>query len=200
MAIDAFLQLYRDAAGQNAVVGECSDSVFVNAIELTEFSMDALSRIEVDIRATVPPRSGTTPTTDKGAEETADSFSFSIEKQFDTSSTDLFLNYCANYGAQAQSPRPETFEKIPLQFKKGVVSLCVGGQPRKRADHAYLTLEFTDLYVVKYELKLGDKNIAKENIDFYFSTYKMTYRRQQPDGTLIAVTPRGYDFEHNQKL
>jgi type VI protein secretion system component Hcp len=204
MAIDAFLQLYRDEAGKNPVVGECLDSVFTGAIQLNEFSMDALSRLEVDVRTQKAPLPTTSPTTtpdtEPAAEETVDSFSFSIEKQFDTSSTDLFLNYCANYGAVAEVPRPTQFQKIPLQFKKGIVSLCIGGHKRTSAQNAYLTLEFTELYVTKYEIKLNDKNIAKEDIEFYFQSYTMTYRKQQPDGTLKTLAPRGYKFDTNEKL
>src|SRR5262245_24560237 len=122
MAIDAFLQLYKDEAGTQMVAGECTDTVFKGAIEILEFSLDAISSVDVDVNlqkpapTTTTPKPGEPPPVETPDEEEAESFSFSIEKQFDTSSTDLFLNYCAKAKGK------------PEPFKKAVVSLCVGGK------------------------------------------------------------------------
>ncbi len=173
MAIDAFLQLYKGAGKDDAVSGECMDSVFRGAIQLSEFSLDALSRIETDEEFRRVSETKTGPQADGPEEELTDSFSLSIEKEFDTSSTDLFLNYCW------------TAKKQPQTFKKGIVSLFLGSRQWKKPEHAYLTLEFSDLYVVKWELSLDAKNILNEKVEFNFDGYKMTYRGQShTDGTV----------------
>jgi len=193
MAIDAFLQLFKDEAGTQQVPGECMDAVFKGAIEISEFDLDALSSVDVDAAAQksaptpTTPKPGEAPAVETPEEETSESFSFSIEKQFDTASTDLFLNYCAKAKGK------------PEPFKKAVVSLCVGGKQRKVKEDAYLQLEFTEVTVVKWEVSIGDKNIPKEEVEFYFESYVMRYKKQMHDGTFKAMAPLGFDFNTGKK-
>lgn len=207
MAVDCFLYLEDDQG--EPIVGESSDIVFKDCIELTKFGFDAISDVErKDLDDEQMQEFRRTMFTDDGfgggggsffamgmsmgdEEATArDSFTFSISKLYDKSSPALFLNYCQ----AARVPR----NVVP--FKSATIYLRLSGvaiDPNKEwEDHAFMIMEFGNLYVTKYGIKHeAETNIPDEDITFFFESYVMKYRRQETEGNLASdLVQKGFDF------
>jgi type VI protein secretion system component Hcp len=186
MAIDAFLEI-------EGVKGESLDEYFRKqskaVIEIHSFDLGGTFVGETHDKKTLKKmaKAGRTPQTGEGARSTKDIFSFSVSKHLDSASTDLLKNYA------------QTRSKSLSPFKSAKVHL------RKTGDKNffYLVLEFTEVYVVGYEMELDDPatNTPTESLQFCFSSCKITYRPQKQTGGRDApIGPMGWDFKTNQKL
>ena len=69
----------------------------------------------------------------------------------------------------------------------------------KKEDISAMVLEFTNLYVKDYGLKLdADLNIPQESVDFAFESYTMAFNQQTIQGTLKKGSPLGFNFITNK--
>lgn len=196
--IDVYLKLIK-TDGSN-VQGESRDKVCKGLIELEEFSMEALKTLTADLQdkelqfqrlfqSTGLSRIGNVFDVDEAElddepQTAGDSFSFSIKKEVDTSSGELFLNYCQT----ATKKEKVAFKKAVFYFRRAgswSVTLAKGGTVTP-VQASFLMIQFTKPYVYKYsvEVSSGDMSLPKETVDFYFENYQITYKEQLPSGDL----------------
>jgi len=117
------------------------------------------------------------PTPAKKADKAADQLTFSIGKDFDTASPDLFQAYC-----WTQSPR-EAREKHKqlgrFQSANVYVRKMLDGKPEP-----YLICSFREVEVYDYSLKFDSgRNGLAEDVTFKFIDYRVWYRAQNDDGS-----------------
>jgi type VI protein secretion system component Hcp len=181
MALDLFLTI-------DGVTGETLDAAFANprAMELLSFkfggkdtSTPAKKKGKGKGEDEVPP----------AQKRTVELFSFSIEKYIDAASPDLLKNYALT---RAKELKP--FPTAKLSARKP--------QSNPLAKPLiFFTLEFTNLYVAKYEISLDkETNTPTEDIDCCFSSCVMTYTPQTAAGVgevSRRIGPMGWDFLRN---
>jgi len=198
MAIDVFLKLMK-SDGSN-VQGESRDKVCKGLIELEEFSMEALKSLSADLQdkelqfqrlfqSTGISRignlwEGEVAELDDEPQTAGDSFSFSIKKDVDTSSGELFLNYCQT----ATKKEKVAFKKAVFYFRKAgewEAVLAKGGTVTP-VQASFLMMQFTKPYVYKYTVEVSgnESSVPTESVDFYFENYQVTYKEQSYSGSL----------------
>lgn len=196
--IDVFLKLMK-TDGSN-VQGESRDKVCKGLIEVEEFTMEALKSLSADLQdkelqfqklfqSTGLSRIGNvfdddTTDLDDEPQTAGDSFSFEIKKEVDTSSGELFLNYCQT----ATKKEKVAFKKAVFYFRRAgawEVTLGKGGTVTP-VQSSFLIVEFTKPYVFKYTVeRSGDTtSTPSETVEFYFENYQVTYKEQLASGDL----------------
>ena len=186
MAVDLFLKLSKSGA---PIKGECQDPTFQGMIQLRSFQMSSLSLLARAAGAPGAPGVAEPAASESGAG--GDACSFTIKKQLDASSTDLFLNY-----TQAQNP-----ERRKASLLRALVYVRAHGFNAKGATPesvCFLALEFFDVFVYDFSLT-GDQEQPRpvEEVKFYFDKYQMTYRETFAADGASLKPPRcvGWDFE-----
>lgn len=121
----------------------------------------------------------------------AELFSFSVEKFLDAGSPDLLKNYALT---RAKELKPYPWAKLSARKPPAHTE----GKPL-----IFFVLEFTSVYVVKYEIDLDtETNTPTEDIDFCFNSCVMTYTPQKESGEPDQqgrIGPMGWDFFLNQR-
>lgn len=114
----------------------------------------------------------------KGKKKGKDWLTFSITKEIDTASADLFQAYCRT---QVHAEPADPADRKIGEFKKAVVTL------RKMfADdpHPYLICTFHDVRLVSYTLKYSSsRSTLEEDVTFKFISYQVKYQTQTGAGT-----------------
>jgi type VI protein secretion system component Hcp len=208
MAIDVFLKLMK-SDGSN-VQGESRDKVCKGLIELEEFSMEALKSLTADLQdqelrfqrvfqstgmSRVELPGFEVAELDDEPQTSGDSFSFSIKKDVDTSSGELFLNYCQT----ATKKEKVAFKKAVFYFRKAGAweSVLAKGGTVTPVQASFLMIQFTKPYVYKYTVESSgnEYSIPTESVDFYFENYQVTYKEQSYAGALkSSANIKGYNL------
>lgn len=203
MRNDAWL----DIKGSNPrIVGEAQEKAFRNAIEILAFEVgggEFLQPIEIETATAAEfveytdKKTGKTVRKQKtaskkqkqtvGTKPTTSTYSctLAITKYLDKSSPDLFVNFC------------KTLTRMPQKMSSAVLTVRKDDGPTKLN---YLVFDFTDMYVISYELGLseGADPTPVEKVSFRFGSCKMTYRKQTQQATADVIM--GWDFEGNKPL
>lgn len=194
MALDLFLVI-------DGVQGESQDAAFPNGMELLGFKLGGRNigekakrraqRQKLPGQQETPPPGTHAPAPKK--KKMTELFSFSIDKYLDYASPVLLKNYAqtrASTGTEDLKP----FRLATLSVRKPPAN--PGGQP-----FVFFTLEFEQVYVVKYEVNLDtETNTPTEDIDFCFNTCVMTYTPQKMSGEPDRqLAPMGWDFFINDR-
>lgn len=110
-------------------------------------------------------------------------YRFQIRKQVDIASPFLMQAYFSN-SFRGMRPEYNDFKQAKLTFRK----------TDSRGPKTYLTILFTDVHVVGYQLETDEKSPPEETVDFCFQTCEMIYRPQIESGTLSTKNIKGWDF------
>jgi len=121
----------------------------------------------------------TTARTGKAEED----YRFQIRKQVDIASPFLMQAYFSN-SFRGMRPEYNDFQQAKLTFRK----------TDARGPKTYLTILFTDVHVVGYQLETDGKAPPEETVDFCFQTCEMIYRPQEKTGVLGTKNIKGWDF------
>ena len=95
---------------------------------------------------------------------------FTITKEMDISSPDLFRAYCSTQDLEHR----DVFDSATVTLRKAT----------GKARAAFLTYTFNDLLVVGYSLDLGSDATPKETITLSFAKVRAEYRPQKATGEL----------------
>lgn len=203
MPLDAFLELKR---GGKLLAGEVQDTAFEGkAIEISSFTLGtpgssselpqsegAADEVDLDASSLFSQRpsrkvkkamaTSAPPPTKDPVLSALEKYTFTITKDTDSSSPELFLSYC------------ETAALRHKPFDEGIVTVrkATGGDPL-----TFLKLTFKQVYVMSYKLNIGNSKIEAipdEEIMFCFSSCKMEYRPQEAGGRLGSPITRQWDF------
>jgi type VI protein secretion system component Hcp len=201
---DGFLQLVK---GGQAIKGETTDKAYSGAIEILSFKIgsmsgftdtegfyavqDARQRSDVAFSRAYSNDESEGIATLFASDAEMDAFEgtdlskvdackFTITKEMDLSSPDLFRAYCSTQDLKTRDV-----------FNSGTVTLrkATGGS---RA--VFLTYSFEDLVVVGYSLDIGADAKAKETVTISFAKVRAEYKPQKATGELGAVVKGGWDF------
>ena len=190
MGVDLFLKLTKSGA---PIKGECADDSFVDMIELESFEMSSL--------ALLGRPGGSAPGEDDDGPPD-DACAFTVKKDLDASSGDLFLNYTC---AQNPERRQDHLLKAKVFFRHDGESKKRSGtgKPVRAEDASFLSLEFSAVFVYDYSLSAEEEALRPtETVKFYFDKVVMTYRDPY-FRTGMALRPPffvGWDFAANQAL
>jgi type VI protein secretion system component Hcp len=192
VATDIFLELKKGGA---PVRGECQDAPFAGMIQLLAFEMQALSLLTQPAGTVLSQgsRRGELQQKEIADFEDAgsdDACSFSVAKEVDLASIDLFANYI-----DAQNPeKPKPLMQGWVYFRHDGPT-APGG---KAKDVSFMVLEFDELFVYDYSLEAdAEARRPKEEVRFYFDKYAMTYRApvMTPSGLILGPPSKiGWDF------
>jgi type VI protein secretion system component Hcp len=192
MALDAFLELIKN--GQ-PVAGETLDKIFgaKKAIAISGFSMETK---EKEIEDTAGPQLDTAPTpigqgtpsirpssrpqSDAPAKKECP-VSFSIDKEVDASSTELYLGYCRNADQMTNPP-----------YDTAKVTIRKAGGPNPLV---YLVLEFSRVQISSYSVNTSSDKPPKEKVKFTCRAVKMQYRPQKSTTGFGSAKITGWDFD-----
>jgi type VI secretion system secreted protein Hcp len=166
MAFDCFMQI----KGSNAPTGESTDATYSKWIPLYSFSFGATNPGEPGSDA---PGSGS------GRVEIS---SFSVMKDYDNSSPDLFLACCLG----------DHFESGTVVLRK-----AGGGQ------NEFLRFDFQEVYIYSVQQSgssASGSDKPTENVIFTFESVKITYTPQDVKGGKGTPNVKGWDLTKNQKL
>lgn len=210
-AIDAFLELTPngppDGKMRNRIAGETADVKKKRsgnqpaAMEITQFtfanakalaamkqqeemqelaSSRAKASGEESMELNLPPL-GKAATARTG--RTDEDYRFQIRKQVDVASPFLMQAYFSN-SYRGMRPEYNDFSQAKVTFRK----------TDAKGPKTYLTILFTDVHVVGYEMETDGKAPPEETIDFCFQTCEMIYRPQSGTGELGTKNIKGWDF------
>ncbi len=176
MASDIFLKLV--AKSGKPVEGGSQDAAFRGQIEISSFALTgpAFSRDG----SKKPPSPSATKGED-GKEVAAPAkpkaICFNISKDVDRSTPVLVQTYSKNLGSNT-----EPYTEATVSFRL----------PHDKESLVFLTLTFTDLFLTKYDVELGEESsIPKEKIEFAFKQLKIEYTAQDDSGgAMSAVTKK----------
>lgn len=201
---DGFLQLVK---GGQPVKGESTDKEFAGAIEILTFKLGSMSgftdteayyavqnssqRSDVAFsRAYQSDESEGIHTLFASDEEmkqfegedlsTVDACKFTITKEMDLSSPDLFRAYCSTQDLENR----DVFDSATVSLRK-----ATGG-----ARQTFLTFTFADLVVAGYSLDMSGDASPKETITISFGKVKAEYKPQKSTGELAPVVKGSWDF------
>jgi type VI secretion system secreted protein Hcp len=171
MPLDGFF----DLDGKQKVSGESLDDKYHDRIEINSFEFGG---DDTELDKLLDPGEGLKK---KGYPAP---FGFTIEKEIDTASPDLFVAYCQSFAAKEVSQIP-AFTSAKLTLRK-----AGGTEPLK-----FFKMEFKKVYVTGYTLSTNEDGKSKEKVDFRFVACSMWYQPQQATGTGMG-SPRsvGWDF------
>lgn len=188
---DAFLELI---GGNVPAYGETIDAAFAakKAIEIDHFEFGGLESLAKDFAPPEDPASGW----DEMSLEGDDMFEldnldserdapkaiqhFSIEKQADNSSPNLFQAYCSSSLPPAER-HSYTSAKVSIRKNSGGVVV-------------FMEFVFGDVYVVEYSFDAKDEGPPKETVKFSFRTVELYYYPQNPDGSMASPITATVDF------
>jgi type VI protein secretion system component Hcp len=166
MAFDAFMQLIK--GGKPAVQGETLDAKFgkLKAFELTKFKLTS----QRDMTSEEGEAEGDEPV-----------FILNIEKEIDSATPDLFLNYCR----YATTKNSGTFDEAIVTVRKAAGA----------AQLEYLVYRFRDVYIKSWRLENTDEDgLPEEVVDFCFHHCSVEYYAQKPGGAGADLTEGSWDF------
>ena len=211
MPLDAFLEL-RDERDKPAVDGECRDKVFGaahrKAMSLNEFSLD--SKVDLIPREATkkPVSTGTKTNTTQIGQSSFDNdlddlmddlddtdddqefFTFTIKKDVDNASPQLYQAYCKNWTASTSHDPNQVKDDGKFASAKVTIRKSGGGSPIE-----YLVFEFREVWVKSWELKSDAENLPDEEIEFGFNAMQIRYYPQQSTGARGQEMPTGFwDF------
>ncbi len=186
--VDIFLKL-RDYDG-NEVAGECLDSEFAGAIEVSEFKFSgdsAESRAsggdddddDGDDGDDSQPQKKTRRK--KKKEKTGPLCKFEISKYLDKASTSLMQAYCWTLSSKDAVFGPK-YASATFTMRKG------GGSQVQ-----FLILTFEDVSVISYDLEVKGE-VPEESLTFKFEAIEMSYYPQKADGTLDVMCSAEWNF------
>jgi type VI protein secretion system component Hcp len=185
MPIDAFLEIIDE---ENPVHGESDDEVFKakKAIEVLSVSLEPVKATSVE----TPPEGEATRT--KGVRSplaAPRSFKLDITKEVDNASPNLFLAYC-RFLTNADPAYCKPFDSMRLTLRKAAGPNALN----------YLVLEFSDVFVVSYKMKIGgSETVATEDVSFGFESCMMTYRIQTTTGRGHSPNIKTWNFANPPK-
>jgi len=164
MAFDAFLIFEAESGKAVALEGETQDKVFAakKAMEISEFSFGVENTLSI---GSASGGAGSGKATFK---------EFNIKKVTDTASPALFKT-CVTGGH---------YKSVTLYIRKS--GGATTGKP-------YLTFRFGMAAVksIEWAGSSGD-DVPTETVLFEFGTIEIFYKKQNPDGTLMAWAPQGW--------
>ncbi len=205
MPLDAFLELKR---GGKFLIGEVQDAAFEGkAIEIASFQLgtpasdsslpgsEDSAEEDLDVSGLFGEKSGRRRPRKKKEEPVTvaapakdpvlsalEKYTFTITKDTDSSSPELFLSYC-----ETAALRHKPFDVAILTIRK-----LTGGDPL-----CFLKMTFSEVYVMSYTMQVGSSKvdaIPDETITFCFASCKFEYRPQEAGGKLGSPITRQWDF------
>ena len=180
-AIDAYLIL-RKGKGSPTISGETLDKEFdpKEAVQLKKFRLASQQSFTEDDEEEEP-----STETSPEPENDKPYFVFSIEKEIDSATTQLFQAYCDH-------AKDTTNAKKDGVFSEGLVYLrkASGGKALK-----YVIFQFKEVYIKTWSLKNTDEDaLPEETIEFCFKTCTIQYYPQTADGKAAPVVSGYADF------
>jgi len=172
--VDAFLELL-DWDEQTAVItGESLDSHFkktgAQPMELLSFSLEAQRDL----------------TSDKVGGEEEPLFTFSVTKEIDSASPELFLAFC----------NCATDQDNPLAVARVTLRKAGGPDPLN-----YLIYNFTGVAIKTWKLNCKDgADLPEEEIEFTFQELLITYTPQTTKGVQGRDLSMGWNFGSHEPL
>ncbi|OAI49781.1 hypothetical protein AYO44_06175 [Planctomycetaceae bacterium SCGC AG-212-F19] len=197
---DIFFEL--TAPGGGKVEGDCTDTRWAGLIEIDDFEMSGRSlaskqqdkESESDDEGDEKGKGGKGKKGKQGKKKKKksdgqDFFTLKITKDTDRSSPELALSYSRNLASVR-----ECFPKGRLLLRK-----------RGATNFIFLTILFTNLYVVNYKLSMsggkgtGAHNIPDEDIEFVFESCAFRYSKQAITGGGTKPIIIGWDFQQHER-
>jgi type VI protein secretion system component Hcp len=171
LALDGFLELLQKN-GTAAVKGETTDAKFRGkGMKLVSFELKAQQDLSSE-RSSDP--------------EDSKLFTFSVTKELDYATPDLFKAYCLFW-----DDHKITWDKARVTLRK-----AAGGQAVE-----YLVFEFQDVYVKDWSLDGKDgEDMPEEDVEFCFRTLQFNYWPQTHGGGLGTLQEGGWDFTGHKPL
>jgi type VI secretion system secreted protein Hcp len=108
---------------------------------------------------------------------------FSIMKSTDKASPTLFSNCCAG----------KSFKTATVALQKATGSTT---------GETYLQYDFTNIFVssIQWSGSSGGDDAPTESVSFVYESFKITYKPQNPDGSLGTQVIAGWDQAKNTKV
>jgi type VI secretion system secreted protein Hcp len=179
MPLDGFLELFGDEDGSDVVIpGESLDADFkkrgAKPIEILNFSLESQRDLAGDTSSEDPDEA---------------LFVFSITKEVDSATPQLFLAFCGDV-----TPSPQGFSTIGSA--RVTLRKAAGTTPL-----SYLVYFFKAVHVKTWKLdcKEGDE-LPEEEIEFTFAELLITYKPQTTQGAAGRDICMGWNFADNFPL
>ncbi|RMF37463.1 MAG: type VI secretion system tube protein Hcp [Alphaproteobacteria bacterium] len=149
MAFDAFLKI-------DGIKGESQDKAMKDAIEIKSFSFGAENNINFGSM------------TGGGGAGKATFKEFTVQKQTDTASCDLFTKLCTG-----------------KHFKEASIELRRSGGADDKSGGVFMTFKFSMVMVqdITWSGQDGD-DVCEEEVVFQYGAIKINYKKQKPDGKM----------------
>jgi type VI protein secretion system component Hcp len=186
MAFDAFMELFK--GNKVAVTGETLDKKFADkkAFELRSFKLnsqrDMTQGHEVD------------PGDEEGQAEPV--FVLNIQKDIDSATPDLFLNYCRYATMRGQDKQQSGVFDIAIVTVRKAGGIRSEGGKAVTGQIEYLVYEFHNVYIKSWKLEesgSGDE-LPEEVVDFCFNYCQMQYYPQKKTGEQASAVEGFWDF------